>query len=106
MDLAKRVYTESKKLPKEEIFGLVSQIRRAAVSIPSNIAEGSRRGTAKDFIQFLRIADGSLGELETQLMLAESVYKENLFEKSKLLLPEIQKMLAVLIKRLRTSTNH
>jgi four helix bundle protein len=106
MDLAKHVYAESKKLPKEELFGLVNQMRRAAVSIPSNIAEGSRRGTTKDLVQFLRIADGSLGELETQLLLAENVYQRPLFNASKALVPEIQKMLAVLIKRLRTSTNH
>ena len=65
-ELATLVYDISKVFPKEELFGLSSQIRRAAVSIPSNIAEGCGRNTAKDTIQFLFIARGSLYELETQ----------------------------------------
>ena len=73
MLLAKRVYCVQKKLPKEEIYGLGDQIRRAAVSIPSNIAEGFGRDTDKEFKHFLSIARGSLFETKTQLQLAESL---------------------------------
>lgn len=61
----------TRQFPREELFGLVSQMRRAAVSIPSNIAEGSKKGTAKDFRNFLRHAKGSAAELETQLEIAK-----------------------------------
>lgn len=70
MKLAKEVYAITKSFPKEEIFGITSQMRRAAVSIPSNIAEGAARSGSKEFIQFLYIALGSLSELETQFLLA------------------------------------
>ena len=69
-DLVKDVYTLTQKFPDNEKFGLTQQIRRAAVSIPSNIAEGSGRGTNKDFIQFINVANGSAFEVETQLYLA------------------------------------
>ncbi|MDE3018100.1 MAG: four helix bundle protein [Nitrospirota bacterium] len=70
MDLVEVVYSETGRFPKEELYGLVLQTRRSAVSIPSNIAEGAARNSRKEFIQFLYIALGSLAELETQLMLA------------------------------------
>ncbi|MCL2304232.1 MAG: four helix bundle protein [Planctomycetaceae bacterium] len=70
MDLAEHVYEISKKFPGNELYGLVSQIRRAAVSIPSNIAEGHGRKSDGDFVRFLAIANGSLREVETQLLLA------------------------------------
>lgn len=70
MDLAENVYKATSKFPKEEIYGLTSQIRRSAVSIPSNIAEGYSRNTRGEFIQFLGIAKGSLSELETQVLLS------------------------------------
>ena len=73
MLLAKRVYCVQKQLPKEEIYGLGDQIRRAAVSIPSNIAEGFGRDTDKEFKHFLSIARGSLFETKTQLQLAENL---------------------------------
>ena len=73
MDLAKDSYFLTKKFPKEELYGLTSQIRRAAVSIPANIAEGSGRSTRKDYVNFLRIAQGSLRELETYLLLAPEI---------------------------------
>jgi four helix bundle protein len=72
MSLARAVYALTQSFPKEEVYGLTDQIRRSAVSVPSNIAEGAARGSDKDFIKFLSIALGSLAELETQLMLAES----------------------------------
>ena len=67
MDLVVAIYGLTKKFPKEEIYGLTSQMRRASVSIPSNIAEGRFRGTRKDYLQFLRIAYSSGAELETQM---------------------------------------
>ena len=69
----KAVYTISRKLPKEELYGLTSQIRRAAVSVPANIAEGAGRGTDRDFCHFLDIARGSLFELDTLLILAHDL---------------------------------
>lgn len=73
MELAEEVYRITKDFPKEELFGLTSQMRRAATSVPANIAEGwARRGT-KEFLQFLNIASGSLRELETYLLLAQRI---------------------------------
>ena len=71
MDLTVLCYQLTKGFPKKEMYGLISQIQRAAVSIPSNIAEGQQRQHTKEFIQFLSIASGSLAELETHLELAE-----------------------------------
>jgi len=70
MDLAAAVYEMTSSFPQSELYGLVSQMRRAAVSIPSNIAEGQGRKNAKEFCQFLHIAKGSLAELDTQLELS------------------------------------
>ena len=70
MDLAVHTYSLTLQFPKEELYGLTSQVRRSAVSIPSNIAEGPARHSRKEFIQFLHIASGSVAELETQLLLA------------------------------------
>ena len=71
MQIAEEVYRLSRQFPKFETYGLCSQIQCAAVSISSNIAEGHARGSSKEFFRFLGIAQGSLAELETQLMLAE-----------------------------------
>ncbi len=70
MDFVEKIYKISSRFPKEEMYGLTSQIRRAAVSIPSNIAEGAARQGNKEFIQFLYISLGSLSEVETQIILA------------------------------------
>ena len=71
MELSEEVYLLTKKFPREEVYGLTSQMRRAAVSVPSNLSEGAARISQREFSQFLSIALGSLAELETQLILAE-----------------------------------
>ncbi len=71
--LVTQVYVVTRLFPREELYGLTSQIRRAAVSVPSNIAEGQARFTPGEFRQFLGIARGSLAELETQLIIAEKL---------------------------------
>ncbi len=71
MDLAVDVYELTSRFPAQELYALTNQVRRAAVSIPSNIAEGQGRGVGREFAHHLRIAAGSLNEVETQLLLAE-----------------------------------
>ncbi len=73
IELVKNVYVITKKFPKEEVYGLTNQMRRSAVSIPSNIAEGKTRQHGNEYIQFLYIALGSCAELETQLIIAEQL---------------------------------
>ena len=87
------------RLPKDEIYGLTSQIRRCAVSVPSNIAEGAKRGSKKDFLQFLRIANGSAAELETQLILVKEIYPASVSKDIDTLLEEVQRMLTSLIRK-------
>jgi four helix bundle protein len=77
VDLAVEVYRISGTFPRSEVYGLAQQLRRAAVSIPSNIAEGAGRRTTRDFIAFLHIARGSLAEIETQLLIAQRVGAAN-----------------------------
>jgi four helix bundle protein len=71
MNLVEGVYQLTRSFPKEEVYGLTAQVRRSAISIPSNLAEGSARRSTKEFANFLAIALGSLAELETQLLIAE-----------------------------------
>jgi four helix bundle protein len=95
MQLVKEVYSLSKKFPKEELYGLTSQCKRATVSIPSNIAEGLGRQYKKDTIQFLYIARGSVYELETLLNVAVMVeiISEQEFDE---IIPSLEKALQVL----------
>jgi len=98
--IVKETYLLSKTLPEDEKFGLISQMRRCSVSIASNIAEGWGRNSTKSYIQFLRIARGSLMELETQLIICKELdYIENdNFNKINNLIVEESKMLNALIK--------
>src|SRR6266850_7125389 len=70
MRLVRIIYDLTNTFPREEIYGLVAQMRRAAVSVPSNLAEGAARASRKEFSQFLSVAKGSLSELETQLLIS------------------------------------
>ncbi len=101
--LCEKIYILTENFPKAESFGLVSQMRRSAVSIPSNIAEGKYRGTRKDFTQFLRIARGSTAELETQILIAKKFYPldTSTITDIEKLLEEISKMLSSVIKKLQ-----
>lgn len=103
MALVKEVYLVSAELLIEEKFGLLSQIRRCAVSIPSNIAEGAGRNNKKEFYQFLGIAFGSTYELQTQLQLLIDLnfISETKIAPSKELLAEIQKMIYALKESLK-----
>jgi len=101
--LAKEVYQITEALPSEENYGLKSQMRRAAIAIPSNIAEGAKRRTTKDFLQFLHIADGSAAELETQLILAEELYPRVKSSHTAALLDEVEKMLGSMMRKLAGS---
>ncbi len=102
MDLVIEVYQLTKEFPKEEIYGLTSQMKRSAVSIPSNIAEGSRRSSRKDFCNFLYHAYGSGAELETQVEISKrlSFGKVDKYEKVKSLLNEVMRMLNKFIDQL------
>jgi len=100
MLLVEKIYSICNHLPDIERFNLQQQIQRSAVSIPSNIAEGRARGSKKDFAHFLHIAYGSTCEVETQLLLAQKIYKIDIREIEPLLV-EIQKMLVTIIKKLK-----
>lgn len=97
--LALGIYRITKKYPKEEIYGLISQMRRSSVSIPCNIAEGYRRGHRKEYIQFLHMAHGSCGELETLLSLSYdlAMIDRDTFEELYPMQEEISRLLRGLI---------
>ena len=108
MDLVAEVYRIAKLLPSEELNALSNQMRRAAVSIPSNIAEGQERSTTKDFIKYLFIAKGSKAELETQLLICARLQylTQSQIETAQDLLVEIGKMLNAMIKSLSAKLHH
>lgn len=107
MDLSADIYAAVKLLPREETYGLSDQMRRAVISIPSNIAEGNQRASKREYSQFLYIAKGSLAELITQIMLCERLgymkkeKKEQLIEQCF----EIGRMLSGLINKLKVESN-
>ena len=102
MDLTVETYNRTRSWPKEELYGLTSQVRRAAVSIPANIAEGYGRETRPSYEHFLRIAQGSLKELETHLLIAERVGMSTGDELAPLLgaTESVGKLLRLLLRRL------
>ena len=102
MELAKRVYEMTGKFPPDERFGLVAQMRRSAVSFPSNLAEGQARHTTGEFVQFISHSEGSLAELETQLRLSlDFGYCSPVeTERTLLFMEELRKMLNALRRRL------
>lgn len=106
MDLVEEIYLLTAGFPKEEIYGLTSQMRRSAISIPSNIAEGQRRRNIKEFLQFLRIAYGSASELETQILICKRLINLKLlnYDNADNLLTEIHKMLNVMLKNLQNES--
>ena len=106
IELVTAIYLITKTYPKEEIFGLVSQMRRAAISVPSNIAEGYARGTDREKLHFLRISSGSMSEIETQVMLSlnlgyisQDSYKE-LSEKVTSVWKQLNALISSIKKRL------
>lgn len=102
MDLAEEVYVLCKLMPKDELYGLVNQFHRAVVSIPSNIAEGFGRHSTAEYLHFLSVTNGSLAEVETQLLLAIrfGYIVSSQSEKALSLRLEISKMLASLRRKL------
>ena len=103
IDLTAEIYRLTKNLPKDELYGLTNQMRRAAVSIPSNIAEGNARFSTKEYLRFLSIARGSIAEVETQLLICvrlEYLSQQDI-ETALSLLNETGRMLNSMIKKLR-----
>ncbi len=105
MNLAKNIYVITSQFPRQELYAMTSQMRRAAISVPSNIAEGSQRGTNKDFANFIGIARGSLAELETQCILAHNIgyISEEAFQSTVTLIHELARMINAFAKKLATT---
>jgi four helix bundle protein len=102
-EIALLIYKETKKFPKNELFGLTGQIRRSSISVPSNIAEGCGRGSDPDFLRFLNIAMGSASELEYQILLSKDLgYINDLtYEEISQLLIKMKKMLNSFIEKVK-----
>jgi len=100
MDLVVEIYRITTFFPKSELYGLVSQVRRSSISIPSNIAEGRFRGTKKDYLNFLRIAYASGAELETQIEISKRLEFDVSYSEIDALLKEVMKMLNVMIRKM------
>ena len=102
--MVENIYTLTQSLPKDELFSITNQIRRAAISVPSNIAEGYGRQSKKEYLQFLSIANGSVCEIETQLLLClriDYLTEENTKETFQLL-SEIGKIITTIKQKLKT----
>ena len=104
MQLAKEVYKATSLMPDSERYGLTAQLRRAAVSVPSNIAEGYARQSHTDYVRFLKVARGSLAELQTQLLLAEELGLIHPNAELTALLDETDRVLQGLIRSLQGSS--
>ncbi len=104
MELVTEIYKATQKFPKEELYGITSQLRRAAVSVPSNIAEGQARLSAKDFRKFLSQARGSLVEIETQLIICQMLKMLSTEESERLLsrTSEVGRILNGLLSSIKT----
>lgn len=107
-DLTKVVYALTRTFPAEELYGLTTQLRRCAVSVPSNIAEGSQRRTNREFVNFLHIARGSLAELETQLIIASDLAYLSKQDFAVVLssLQELKRMLHVFTRKVAAAPEH
>ena len=105
IDLVKDIYNIAEYFPKNEIFGLTSQIKRSVISIPSNIAEGKGRKSKKEFINFLHISLGSLYELQTQIFIASELklINDNDLKRLNMKMDEIEKMINSLIAYTKTN---
>jgi four helix bundle protein len=103
IEIVKDIYEITRRFPKEEMYGLTSQMRRSAISIPSNIAEGFKRYHTKEYKQFLYIALGSIAELETQIVIAKEVglLEDLMMDAMNEKLDHTSKMLSSLISKLR-----
>lgn len=101
IEMAKLIYVLTQKLPDSERHGLVRQMRRAAISIPSNIAEGNARQSRRDYVHFLTMARGSLAELDTQLTIAVELKMLSSIEPVRPSMQEIARMLQPMISRLQ-----
>jgi len=105
INLVTGIYRITEKFPSNEIYGLTSQLRRASVSVPSNIAEGNTRRSKADYLQFLRIARGSCSEIETQIIISKNLgfVDDTIFETLTFNIIEISKMINGLINSLKDS---
>ena len=107
IEMVTSIYMRTKAFPKDEVFGLVSQMRRAAVSVPSNIAEGYARGTDREKLHFLRISSGSMSEIETQLMLSLNLgyISQEVYDELSERVTSVWKQLNALISSLKKRLN-
>lgn len=108
IELVVLIYSITEEFPKEELYGIISQIRRASISIPSNIAEGNKKTTKKEYRQFLKTAYGSGSEIETLIVISKRLpFGRSLnFSKIDSLLNEIMKILNKIINQLQLKTNY
>lgn len=102
LDFVENLYQMTENFPQGEKYGLISQIRRAGISVPSNIAEGAARGHKNEFLQFLYYSNGSLSEIETQLEIALRLKMVSSIDDQRIMIKRIRMMIRGLIKKLKT----